>query len=164
LQAKNSSRTKIFEEKANVVMYIIPKQKNPVTSTQAEFSVTSELLPGLQPIYFQNDLYGLAASWQTGQVKIIGLPHMRRSIDNEAMANASIPEHNANRQFAIGPLFPSDVTKEEITARVVEWVKYGFTFLAPLMTSKDPVSTLNMLKPSTQLEQDIVTCLRGVLK
>jgi hypothetical protein len=76
---------------------------------------------------------------------------MRHSSDNEAIARASTPDQNANRQFGIGPTFHPGITNTEVINRVTQWVKYGFTFLAPLMTSKDPVSTLNTLQPSTQL-------------
>jgi hypothetical protein len=136
--------------------------KNPARSPNAVYTMVSSNLPGLQPLFIQGDVHGLVAAINGGPP-----PHFNPNMgtkDNGAIWEASSITHNSVTRYVIGPTFAPGVSNAEIQARVVTWVKYGFTFLAPLMTSKTPLLTLGTLQPSSPLEHDIVACLQAVLK
>jgi hypothetical protein len=136
--------------------------KNPTRSANAVYTMVSSDLPGLQPLFIQGDVHGLVAAINGGPP-----PHFNPNMgtkDNGAIWEASSITHNSVTRYVIGPTFAPGVSNAEVQTRVVTWVKYGFTFLAPLMTSKTPLLTLGTLQPSTPLEHDIVACLQAVLK
>jgi hypothetical protein len=73
---------------------------------------------------------------------------------------------NARREFVIGPAFPVGITPQDVLKVMkYRWIDdFGFSFLKPLTeTATDPKKVLETLKPSTDLEQDILDCLRTFL-
>jgi len=110
-----------------------------------------------------------------------GLVHMTlRSEDTEA-PDVPVDLDEESRQFVgetvaqdartvqrlvIGPAF-GGVTRMKVLNEVHRWIyDEGFTFLKPLFqvgVGMDPKPTLDTLSPSTELERQIVACLRDIL-
>jgi hypothetical protein len=135
--------------------------KDPTYSKDAVYSVTSPLKPGLLPMYFQSDVWGITRAVNGGPQPAPwpGLPALTKTDDNITYAAATSITGNSRREFVIGPVFKAGVTKADVLAAVQQWIGYGFTFLQPLADG----GAVADLKPPTDLERDIVQCLRGVM-
>lgn len=132
------------------------------TSKRANFTLNCPRRPGLQPIFMHGDANGVLAAMNGGPAP--SFPRNMGTVDNIAILKVAKITSNSVKQFVIGPTFKATDTDDDVIKRVRQWIKYEFTFLTPLVSCNDPASTLPALQPSTQLEQDIVTCLQAVLK
>jgi hypothetical protein len=144
--------------------------KGATSSKTAQYTVTSAKMPGLLPLFLQTDWDGTAAAINGDPVPadsgFTGLLKPPARGDGAKM-NAQINIFaNSLQRMVIGPAFDPDSTLETIMTRVRIWARtkngYGFTFLQPLIDAKDPKSALDSLTPATQLERDVVSCLRTV--
>ena len=139
--------------------------KGPARSSDAVYSMTSGRRPGLLPMFFQTDVDGSTAAANGSGQQLRFLPMGPKSTDNQIIVRAGSIFTNSQRHFVIGPVFSASPTKTEVLERVQTWVNdYGFTFLAPMLADgADLLAVLDSLSPSSQIEKDVVSCLRDVL-
>lgn len=136
-------------------------------SPQATYSVLSNRLPGLVLMRFQSDSRGFV-SRLNGVPASDGIILSKTAgwgpLDQLLIANASTVWGNSLQKLVIGPVFDQTPTMDDVMAQVKIWATtdYGATFLSPLLTASEPRAALDSLTPQTQLERDIVACLRGV--
>jgi hypothetical protein len=96
----------------------------------------------------------------------LGNSRVRVIIDQDLLREATSLENNTVRKYAIGPAFAPGATTADIVSTIRTWVNdYKFTFLQPLLDggNSNMKDALDQLTPTTPLEQDIVSCLRGIL-
>lgn len=144
--------------------------KGATSSKTAQYVVHATKLPGLMPLFLQNDWDGQSEHLNGKAIPkdsdITGTAKPLSSRDQTRLnAEINIFE-NSRQEFVIGPAFKPTDTMADVMKRVKIWARtkngYGFTFLQPLVAAADPKSALDSLTPSTQLERDIVSCLRNV--
>jgi hypothetical protein len=133
--------------------------KGPERSADAQYTITSSRSPGVVPLFFQGDVYGIVARINGQTPEHYGFPYLPKTRDGEAMARAGGIFGNSVVRWGIGPVFEPGATRDQVMTIVKQWVRQGLTFLRPLTEGHG----LAALQPSNQLEQDLVACLAAVL-
>jgi hypothetical protein len=119
------------------------------------FTVTTDMKPGLVPMYF------------SGTHVLDPFPILQgMDGDQQQQVVDAIFETNRIRCFVIGPAITPGSTEDDLRELVERWAsEYGFSFLHPFTAeSADFRSTLDELKPATDLDKQIVECLRAALQ
>lgn len=133
--------------------------KAPERSANSQYTLTSNRSPGVVPLFFQGDVYGIVARVNGQSPEHYGFPYLTKTRDGEAMAKAGGIFGNSLVRWAIGPVFEPGATRDHVLAIVKQWINQGFKFLQPLTEGHG----LADLQPSNQLERDLVACLAAVL-
>jgi hypothetical protein len=120
----------------------------------ATYTISTAFRPGLVAVYLQGE------TTQKQQMTNEPPVHKLKSIDNIAITRADGIFTNSLKKYAIGPAFAANVSKQDVLDEVQIWIKYGFSFLQPLIDD----GVLNNVRPQTDLETQIVACLKDVLK
>lgn len=134
---------------------------------EESFALTSAYKPGLIPVFFQSSYAdfkpgeGFHGKVATG-AEYLYSAHAR--IQDRLNESAALSwSNNSLKRFVIGPAFSPNYTQKEVELRIALWAgEYGFTFLDPLVAHSTR-AVLEQLSPSTDLEKEIVECLREVL-
>lgn len=122
------------------------------------FSIKSTKLPGPVPFF-------VSRTDEKASLRIVPptLPRNVHRAVGEALGGQSA---FLNNWFVIGPAIPRGTDETYLRWRMRRWVeRYGFTFLKPLLEKTTRLSVgLERLMPNTQLEQQIVECIRRALQ
>jgi hypothetical protein len=144
--------------------------KGSTLSDVATYTITTAKLPGLVVMRLQTDWNGHIASLngQPQKAAILLGQHTtmgaQKGADTIAIAGASSVWNNSLIKYIIGPVFDAQPKPADVQAAIKQWVDdYGFEFLSPLVGSGDPKAALESLKPTRQIDIDIVDSLRSVL-
>jgi hypothetical protein len=122
------------------------------------FSIESTILPGPVPLFVSR------ADEKPGLLSIpVTLPRsIHRAVGEALLGQGPF----LNNWFVIGPAIPRGTQETYLRWRMRMWVdRYGFHFMEQLLDKTAPLSIgLEQLRPNTQLEQQIVDCLRRALQ
>src|SRR5262249_31982164 len=137
-----------------------------------KFSITSPMLPGPMPIYLsRKDAPPTLAS-------ILGMPSCGSADEPPWRIPVTLPRRGyqairealkqrtafLNNHFIIGPVIAPEATESDLCRIVQSWIDtYGFDFLKPALQGGALSTDLDQIKPNTEFERQIVTCLRAAL-
>ena len=126
-------------------------------SEHSEFSLVSEWLPGPVAVMIQGRNTTVSPSSPgspTGHIS---------SFDREAIGWATNIHRNSIRRTVIGPAIPPCASDETLIRIIRRWVsELNLGFLQPVTKADINLQeALESLKPSTDLERNIVECLRA---
>ena len=118
-----------------------------------KFKIFSDWLPGPVPVMFIKDV--------PEPVELTG----NRLEDERAAARGGMFQ-NSVRKNVIGPAIPPDVTPEEMTALIRNWVDEGNHFLKPLtVAGLDLQKAIGELPPLQDgYETNVVNCIKAALE